>query len=61
MLQNLIDEQGVRTPGLVAPIWDESLIKKRSETKAEKNARLENVVEHVKRLRAEGKDFSLLE
>lgn len=61
MLQTLIDEQGLHTPGLVAPIWDESLIKKRSETRAEKNARLKNVVEHVKRLRAEGKDFSLLE
>ena len=36
MLQTLIDEQGLRTPGLVAPIWDESLIKREVKLKLRK-------------------------
>ncbi|KAI3405339.2 FMO1 [Candida oxycetoniae] len=58
-LQELIDEKNIRDPGLVAPIWDASLIKDRSETKSCKSKRLHQVVEHVKRLRSEGKDFEL--
>lgn len=60
MLQSLIDDQGLRTPGLVAPIWNEELQHIRSQTKPDKIARLQAVLQHVQKLRAEGKDFSLL-
>lgn len=60
MLQSLIDEQDLRTPGLVAPIWNEEIQYVRSQTRPDKIARLQEVAQHVKELRAEGKDFSLL-
>ncbi|WLF77649.1 monooxygenase [Lodderomyces elongisporus] len=60
-LQQLIDEQDIRSPGLVAPIWDESLIFDRSQTKSYKAKRLQKVFEHVKKLRSEGRDFELLD
>ncbi|RCK56239.1 Thiol-specific monooxygenase [Candida viswanathii] len=60
MLQKLIDEQDLRTPGLTAPIWNEEIQQVRSLTKPDKIARLQELVRHVFKLRAEGKDFSLL-
>lgn len=60
-LQQLIDEQDLRSPGLVAPIWDESLIFDRLQTKSYKAKRLQKVFEHVKKLRSEGRDFELLD
>ncbi|EMG46795.1 fmo1 Thiol-specific monooxygenase [Candida maltosa Xu316] len=60
-VQKLIDDQGLRSPGLVAPIWDEELCNLRGKFKNEKQARLRVLAEHVKKLRAEGKDFELLD
>ncbi|KAI5955714.1 FMO1 [Candida jiufengensis] len=61
MLQALIDNKNLRHPGLVAPIWDNQLVEDRSQSKDIKNKRLEELVEHVKKLRSEGKDFVLLD
>ncbi|KAG5416752.1 FMO1 [Candida metapsilosis] len=58
-LQDLIDKQGLRTPGLVAPIWDNKLAHERSISTELKSKRLQQLVEHVKKLRSEGKDFGL--
>lgn len=58
-LQELIDAQGLRTPGLVAPIWDDKLAHERLMSAELKNKRLQELVEHVKKLRSEGKDFEL--
>lgn len=60
-LQELIDKQGLRTPGLVAPIWDEQLAHERLISAELKNKRLQQLVEHVKKLRSEGRDFELLQ
>ncbi|KAI5966666.1 FMO1 [Candida theae] len=58
-LQELIDKQGLRTPGLVAPIWDKELTYERSVSGELKGKRLQQLVDHVKKLRSEGKDFEL--
>ncbi|CAK9438788.1 uncharacterized protein LODBEIA_P30120 [Lodderomyces beijingensis] len=60
LMQDWIEEQNLVTPGLEPVIWTKELIKTRSETKARKEQRLSEVVEHVKRLRAQGKDFEVL-
>ncbi|KAI5956115.1 hypothetical protein CANMA_004562 [Candida margitis] len=59
-LQELIDKQALRSPGLIAPIWDENLAHERSKSAELKGKRLQQLVEHVKKLRSEGKDFELL-
>ncbi|CAI5757671.1 unnamed protein product [Candida verbasci] len=59
-LKSLIETQNCLQSGLIGPLWTKEKIYYRSQTKIQKEERLRDLIEHVKQLRKEGKDFSLL-
>lgn len=58
-LQQIIDDNNLTQPGLLAPVWDDERTYHRLQTKVEKSKRLEKLVQHVQRLRETGEEFSL--
>lgn len=58
-LQAWIDKEGLRSPGLIAPIWDDQRLIDRQNTRIYKGRRIQEVLDHAEELRSQGEPFSL--